>query len=485
MFELGYTPEGRIYLNLIYMSTLKWIVLIIGVVVSTGPLLDAGIRHALWDEQGRHVIPRGFVVNTNDAGEQIMFSPDDYARMVRMGANFQVIRLELGRLSAFPGYELEPAYLEKLGRLARLGREAGLKTVFKMTVYGVRSFTWESFWANENNEQQIYLEAWKPVWEQFKDDNSVLGYDLVNEPRKLTMDISYDDLTENHLIPYYERLIDAANAYNPSKLYLCQGIFMNKGEGVDSNQYAEIKQPIKRPNVIFAPHIYQDQIDTIQPVMDRFGEEARLMEAPMLIGEWGFPTFKTTDTSVSEQLEYMAFYIRTAEIFDEMGVGSIKPWFLGSKVYQNFLPGGESTWAIFSDAQSVGTAERKYITDIICRPYPQSIAGDIQSFMFHHATRVLEVHLTVDNSRGASRIYVAADRHYPDGFSIHCGDDLVLAMNPLGNGALRVINSPENSHPSDFIWNAASQQLIVLRWPEDGTETVLKITPGIAFPKTD
>jgi endoglycosylceramidase len=467
------------------MINLKRLCCILSAALGASITLSAQLSHALRDEQGRHVIPRGFVINTNDAGQQIMFSRDDYARMVRMGANFQVIRLELGRLSAFPGHELDGAYLDKLDHLVRLGREAGMKTVFKMTVYGVRSFTWESFWANENDEQEIYLEAWKPVWERFKDDASVIGYDLVNEPRKLTMDISYDDLTENHLIPYYEKLIDAAAAYSPSKHYLCQNIFMNKGEGIDSNQYAEIKKPIKRPNVIFAPHIYQNKIDFIRPTMDRFEKEARLLETPILIGEWGFPTFKTTDQSVSEQLEYMEFYIRTAEIFDEMGVGSIKAWFLGSKVYQNFLPGGESTWAIFSDEQSVGTVERKYITDIICRPYPQSIAGDIRSFMFHHATRILEVHLTADNSKGASRIFVAADRYYPDGFSVHCGDDLVLAMSPLGNGELEVIKAPKDSRPADFIWNASSQQLIVLGWPEDGADQMLRITPGIAFPKID
>lgn len=458
--------------------------LIIILLLMAAPV-SAQIKHGLRDAQGRHIVPRGYVVNTNDAGGQIEFYEDDYARMVRMGANFQVIRLELGRLSAFPGCQLEAAYLEKLERFARRGREAGLKTVLKMTVYGARGFEWESFWANENNEQGIYLDAWKAVWDRFKDDDSVVGYDLVNEPRKLSMDISYDDLTDDYLIPYYERLIDAGSEYSPSKLYLCQTIFMNKGEAINHNQYAEIKQPIDRPNVVFAPHIYQERLHLIKPIMQRFEAEADMLGAPILIGEWGFPTFKTTDVSVSEQLEYIAFYTRTAEIFDEMGVGSIKAWFLGSRSYQNFLPGGPSTWAIFSDEQSAGTVERKYITDIICRPYPQSIAGDIQSFRFHHATRTLEVNVNTDNSKGASRIYVAADRHYPDGFSVHVGDDFILAMNPLRNGGLQVVKAPRNSAPADFVWNEATQQLIVLRWPEDEVETTLKIAPGIAMEKSE
>lgn len=442
--------------------------------------VPAQIKHALRDTQGRHVIPRGFVVNTNDHVGPVEFDADDYARMVRMGANYQVVRLELGRLSSYPGYQFEESYLDKLERLVRLGRETGITTVFKMTVYTVKGFSWEDFWANENNEQDIYVEAWRHIWERFKDDPSVVAYDLVNEPRKLTMDISYVDLTNEHLIPLYERLIDEAQSIGPDKLYLCQTIFMNKGEAINHNQYAEITKPINRDGIVFSPHIYQDRIELIEPIMRRFEKEALMLDAPILIGEWGFPTYESADTSVKEQLEYIEMYVRTAEVFDAMGVGSIKAWFLGNRTMQDFLPGGRSTWAIFSDEVAAGTVERKYITDVIARPYPQTIAGDIHSFMFNHATRVLEMQITPDNSTGASRIFVAADRHYPDGFSVHCGDDMILCYNPLKAKGIEVIQAGARSNPSDFIWNPATQQLIVLRWPVDGEELTVKIVPGIA-----
>ena len=95
----------------------------------------AQIKHGLRDELGRHIIPRGFVVNTNDHKGEVFFNSDDYARMVQMGANTQVVRLELGKLSNFPGGKLQPNYLKKLDNLVRLGRHHGIKTVFKMTVY--------------------------------------------------------------------------------------------------------------------------------------------------------------------------------------------------------------------------------------------------------------------------------------------------------------------------------------------------------------
>ena len=440
------------------------------------------IKHGLRDKQGRHIIPRGFVVNTNDHAGEVFFDSDDYARMVRMGANTQVIRLELGKLSNFPGGKLEPNYLAKLDTLVALGKNQGIKTVFKMTVYGVDEFVWEEFWLNKKHEYKTYIDAWKVIWNRYDDNVAVFGYDVVNEPRKLTMDISYENLTNKYLIPLYQKIIDESQKINADKMILFQSIFMNKGEKVDNNQYSEITAPINRKNIIFAPHIYQNDIDFIARNMNRFEKESGMLKAPILIGEWGFPTFAKTDTLVEGelgQLKYRELYIRTAEVFDRMGVGSIKAWFLGNRTMQNFLPGGPSTWSIFSDSTDAGTVERKYITDVISRPFPQTIAGDIQSFLFNHATRTLDLNIKPDNTKGASKIFIGANRHYPDGFSILINNDFVMYYNPLKNVGIETYKASKGANPSDFIWNANNQKLIVLKWPFDEEELNIKIVPGI------
>ncbi|MBC2844679.1 cellulase family glycosylhydrolase [Winogradskyella flava] len=440
------------------------------------------IKHGLRDEQGRHIIPRGFVINTNDHKGEVFFNGDDYARMVRMGANTQVIRLELGKLSNFPGGKLEPNYLKKLDTLVDLGRHHGIKTVFKMTVYGVDKFVWEAFWQNKKNEYETYIDAWKVIWKRFTNDDSVLGYDVVNEPRKLTMDISYDDLTNTYLIPLYQEIIDESQKINADKMILFQSIFMNKGHKIDNNQYSEIKSPINRKNIIFAPHIYQNDIDFIKRNMDRFDKESDMLNAPILIGEWGFPTFAITDTLIEGklgQLKYRELYIRTAEVFDRMGVGTIKAWFLGNRTMQHFLPGGPSTWSIFSDSTDAGTVERKYITDVISRPFPQAIAGDIRSFFFNHATRTLDLKIKTDNSNGASKIFVGANRHYPDGFSILIDSDIVMYYNPLKNVGLETYKSTNYFDPTNYIWDANTQKLVILKWPKNQDYLNIKIVPGI------
>ncbi|AQS94334.1 hypothetical protein BXQ17_09780 [Polaribacter sp. BM10] len=441
------------------------------------------IKHGLRDKQGRHIVPRGFVINTNDHKGEVFFNNDDYARQVRMGANYQVIRLELGKLSEFPGGKVVPKYLQKLDSLVALGKNHDIKTIFKMTVYGVDKFVWEEFWENKNDYQyKTYINAWKVIWKRFANEPFVLGYDIVNEPRKLKMNISYKDLTDKYLIPLYQRIIDASQKINPNKKILFQSIFMNKGEKIDNNQYAEISSPLNRENIIFAPHIYQNNIDFIKKNMDRFDKESAMLKAPILIGEWGFPTFARTDTTLVGnwgQFKYKEMYIRTAEVFDKMGVGSIKAWFLGNRTMQNFLKPGPSTWSIFSDKTDAGTVERKYITDVISRPFPQAIAGNIQSFLYNFAKRELTLNIISDNSKGASKIFIGANRHYPDGFSIIINNDFIMYYNPLKNVGLEVYKTTKDSNPADFIWDVKTQKLIVLKWGKDNAEYQVKIVPGL------
>lgn len=442
----------------------------------------AQIKHGLRDDLVRHIIPRGFVVNTNDHKGEVFFDSDDYIRMVRMGANTQVIRLELGKLSDFPGGKFDFNYLKKLDTLVDLGKKHGIKTIFKMTVYGLDKFVWEEFWRNTNSEHDRYIQAWKIIWNRFSNSQAVLGYDVINEPRKLTMDISYENLTDQYLIPLYRKIIDESQKINPDKMILLQSIFMNKGDNIDNNQYAEMNSPIERKNIIFAPHIYQNDINFIKSNLDRFDEESNILNAPILIGEWGFPTFARTDTLISGnlgQLKYQEMYIKTAEVFDLMGVGSIKAWFLGNRSMQNFMPAGPSTWAIFSDSTDVGTVERKYITDIISRPFPQTIAGDIQYFLFNHATRTLNLKVKTDNEKGVSKIFIGANRHYPDGFSVLINSDIVLLYNPLKNVGLETYKSPTNFDPTNYIWDSNTQKLVVLKWPSHQTDLTIKIVPGI------
>ncbi len=91
-------------MKLSLIRSLKFTVVLVCIAINS----FAQSNHVVRDENGRHVIPRGFVVNTNDGAGELYYTSDDYLRMVRMGANYQVVRLELGKLSSFQGSQLKP-----------------------------------------------------------------------------------------------------------------------------------------------------------------------------------------------------------------------------------------------------------------------------------------------------------------------------------------------------------------------------------------
>lgn len=435
----------------------------------------------LKDELGRDIIPRGFVVVTEDKMGMVSYTAEDYNRMVIMGANFQVIKLNLAKLGGWEGYPFEESYMKKIDSLVNLGRQAGMKTFFKMVVYSVPEFDmtgWKKLWENKNGEQERWIGAWQRIWERYKDDPSVFGYDLLNEPKKGNLNLSYDTVEEDYLVPFLRKMIDASQKINPDKKCLYQPLLVNDDDRMKYPvPFFEMKISIERKNIIYAPHIYESTINRIKPTIKRYIHEAGISGAGLFIGEWGPPTFRENDTSLTDQNRIKKVYIANANVFDAFGVGTIKAWFRGSRD-QDKNNTKAFTYAIFSDDRPVGVVERKYITDVISRPYPQTVAGTINRFSFDFLTRIFSMDLIPDNSKGTSTLYIPAERYYPDGFSIHLNDDLVVRFNPLKNSRLEVINSPKEYNTANIIWDPTNRHLIITQWPNDKMKSTIKIVPG-------
>jgi len=143
----------------------------------------------LCDESGREIILGGYVAITEDGKGPIRYSQADYQRMVRMGANAQVVRVALGRLGGWPNHSADPRYLDQIDEMVHFAKKAGLKTIFKLVVYDVRPFSaeqWDALYRNKDGAQDAVLKAWRTLWEKYKDEPSVFGYDLLNEPQRAT-----------------------------------------------------------------------------------------------------------------------------------------------------------------------------------------------------------------------------------------------------------------------------------------------------------
>jgi hypothetical protein len=432
------------------------------------------------DEQGRELVPGGFVAITEDRKGVIKYTPDDYRRMVRMGANFQVIRVSLGRLGGWPGTKADPAYPAQLDEMVRMGREAGLKTVFKLVVYGIKGFDtaqWDALWNNTHGSQDALLEAWRKIWIRYKNEPSVFGYDLLNEPQRGHEPDEQRCVREN-LLPTLRRLTDAMHSISPDKWALYQPLFRDKGQGV--GPFTPMLEPLGRDRIIYAPHMYTTDLKTMRETLDRYEREAALSNAPLLLGEWGPSVALTVDSNAERQAFYTKVYQATAGELDRRGIGGIKAWFCGSRSpLENKKSKTKFTWAIFSDTSPTGRVERKYLVDPLARPRPLVVAGRLDDFGFNFATRTLNLQLQADATLGGTEIFVSADRFYPSGFQVEIGAGLVMAMKP-SDGRLHVVNSAKESdrrQAQRVRWDQKRLRMIIEKWEATKPELTVKIVP--------
>ncbi|CAN5859169.1 hypothetical protein BH11VER1_BH11VER1_25070 [soil metagenome] len=432
------------------------------------------------DEQGREIVPGGYVAITEDPKGTVHYTPDDYQRMVRMGANFQVIRTALGRLGGWPGKEGDPTYPAQIDAMVRMGKEAGLKTVFKLVIYDLRPFgnaQWDAIYRNTDGTQDALVAAWSKLWNRYQDEPSVFGYDLLNEPQR-GLDPDEERCSREQLLPTLQRLADAMHAISPGKWALFQPLYRETGAG--DGPFLPMREPFGRERVIYAPHLYSMDVAMMNKTLDRYLREAALSKAPLLLGEWGPATDIAADTDPATQARYTKVYEATAKALDQRGVGGIKAWFCGTRApLKNKNRPAPFTWAIFSDVSPAGRVERKYITDALARPRPLVVAGHLEHYGYDFVSRTLDVCLTPDAKLGSTEIFVPAERYYPDGFRIEIGEDLVLALKP-GEAVLSPVKAADETSSQQAAhvhWDAGSQQIIIKVWIVDAPTLTVKISP--------
>ena len=432
------------------------------------------------DEQGREVVPGGYVTLTEDGKGDINYTPDDYRRMVRMGANFQVIRTTLGRLGGWPGKEGDATYPAQLDAMVRMGRKAGLKTVFKLVIYDIRPFgnaQWDAIYQNTDGTQDALVAAWSKLWNRYKDEPSVFGYDLLNEPQR-GLDPDEALCCREQLLPTLRRLADAMHAVSPAKWALYQPLYRETGAG--DGPFLPMKEPFGRERVIYAPHLYSLDLAMMNKTLDHYLHEAALSKAPLLLGEWGPATDIAADTDPAKQTRYTKVYQATANALDQRGIGGIKAWFCGARApLKTKKRSNPFTWAIFSDTNAVGHVERKFITDALARPRPLAVAGHLERHGFDFATRTLEVSLQPDAQRGSTEIFVPAERFYPEGFRVEVGSGLTLALKP-GAAELSLLNSADETNREQATlvqWDTDSQHLVIKKWIVKSLSLTVKISP--------
>ncbi len=418
----------------------------------------------LLDQSGRQLLPGGFVVL-----EDVPYTPADYQRMVRMGASFQVIRMPIGSIGGLPAGVADPDQLAAYDALVRMGRDAGLQTVFKLVVYGqpFGDAQWDALWNDRGGTQDALVAGWSRIWNRYRDEPSVFGYDLLNEPQR-GFDRDYNRCQRAQLLPLLRRLADAMHRISPEKWALYQPLIRKREDQSQPGRepYVAIEEPLGRERVIYAPHLYQMEMTVVRAMLADFERQARLSDAPLLLGEWGSPTYAKTESSTAEQTRYTRVYQETVNLLDERGIGGIKAWFCGGRHLPLKGPNLWYTWAIFQDGSPAGRVERRYLTDGIARPRPLVVAGRLERAHNDFDTRRFEMILRTDPTLGATELYIPAARRYPEGFAVLLGSDLELAIEAGARipRTVRAATDLDRSQADQVRWDDSAQHIIIKRW---------------------
>ncbi|MCF7817922.1 MAG: cellulase family glycosylhydrolase [Kiritimatiellales bacterium] len=449
------------------------------------------------DECGRHFIPNGVVTVTEDQmGNLPEYTRESYTRMRGMGMNCQVIRLCLVRQGGWKGTAFNEEFYQRIDRMVFNAKEQGIKTMFKLTMYDLTkeaygdltAKVWRDLFVNQDGAQDLYVESWKRLFERYKDEDAVMSYDLLNEPlceskgqhtpiwEVFPDDFKdQDDFEDHYFAPLYRRTIAELKKISPEKYANVQWWHY-----IVAN-HRKIGFPSERPrgklqgegtSIIYSPHYYGDRP---YDMMLRYLEDAAEMHMPLMVPEYGAPTWQDTDNDIEAQLVYVLNFTKTVELYDRYCIGIVKAWWSSDR---DTNAGPKSrTWALFKGNGLTEGAERKYLTDLIARPRPLRIAGVVQGFNYNFATRNFAMAFTSKNGSAPSEIYLPVNRHYIDGCRIML-DDVVMVISPDGK-SLSPLANPQHKDLSCFKWDADNQVLLVTAWFEDGKDYLLKAVPGI------
>jgi hypothetical protein len=393
--------------------------------------------------------------------------------MAALGANFQVVQIYLGKIGGWPGHKMDPAYLDQIGEMVTLGKQVGMQSIVKLTIYDIYPFgpaQWTQFWTDAAT-QKLLEEAWRAVFQHFQNEPAVLGYDLVNEPIRGNIE-SNEVFVHDYLVPTYRRLIDVLREISPEKWALYEPPLL---EPRQPNEFAfgRMDVPIDRARIAYSPHYYGHEPAL---AIERYLPEAALSQAALLMGEHGNPTTEAEDGDLEKQWAYQKVFIATVTAFDRHALGALRAFFCGTRFY---IGPQKATWAVLEGKSDAGGPERKFVMDGLARPLPLVMAGQALSYNFNFATREFEMEFAPDSSKGASEIYVPLDRHFPDGFRLIYSRGLTLAYDPSAPSGFRVVTNLNKLDASAFRWEPSSRHIVVREWDRGTGTATLKIVPGL------
>lgn len=393
------------------------------------------------DTQGRKVLLRG--VNVNQLGDYFQGNPEvpatmpfsrrDVERIAALGSNVVRLLVHWSALEPEPGV-YDDEYIDQIHQAVTWCRSAGLSVVLDMhqdawgkyiasdpdgtcirplfgpnigwdgapewatytlgmarcAFLGIRELSpavmaaWHNFWGDRDAIQQHLIDTWAVLAAEFRDDSTVIGYDLINEPN---VGFRYFVTLMQNRPDFYAALTEAirdAEAGGLTKIVFYEPFALWSAIPLEpAFRWTEDTQ------IIFAPHIYLGALGPGLPLPDdgrrllsfSFWEarrESRRLGTTFWVGEWGWfrgPSDYTRHFARLED-EYQvgsAFWQWKQACGDPHGVS----WPLGGVPAESgnlvVVRCGDPT---FPEGVEIGLHEDNAL--LLSRPYPRRFPGDAE-----------------------------------------------------------------------------------------------------------
>lgn len=398
------------------------------------------------DRQGRALVLRG--LSTASSAKQAAdgmpwIEEKDVARERRsLGTNFVRFLLQWRKVEPSPG-TYDRTYLRQVAERVRWYGKRGYHVLLDMhqDLYGPRvggngapawatgtdgltsapTDPWElgyvepgtvrafdRFWGTVEGDgrdlREHYVGAVREVARHFADDDTVIGYDLMNEPWGGS--VQGPAFEAGPLARLYQDAIDAVRTVDRDHWLFVEpsAIGSNWGFATGLPRLDDPRGDGDAARIAYAPHLYplpmdlgggytgstKGQVDrSLRAWREQTEKTARRLGAPVVIGEFGL------DTGLPGAMEYVEKVQRMA---DDMGAGF---------AYWSNDPGPWAPW----DAKLRPTK----LLPVLDRPAPLAVAGDPVAYGWDAAGKTLTVSWrgTAD-ARGGTEVRLPA-RHFPKG----------------------------------------------------------------------
>lgn len=258
-----------------------------------------------------------------------------------------------------------------------------------------------SFFENVEDLQDAYANMAAVVAERIAPSPGVAGLELMNEPLALN---------EDKLADFHERVSARVREVTPDMT-----LFFEPDAARNFTDQAPTNRLFPFDDAAYSPHIYTDvftdgwaarDIDGLVASIEAAEAESRAHGAVPFVGEFG----NDPDTETGR-----LFITTSLDAYDATQM-SWAFW-----VYEEWSQG---QWGLYTTSEGHSRGElRGELADILARPYPQAIAGDLAGFSWDDETATLSI--TLENAGGGLHRIGASPRIWPGGVSAQCDGSAV------------------------------------------------------------